>query len=207
MRRMRRPIAIWLVDFANAILPAGLREWGHAMRCEALQANRDDDAIAFAWGRLTTSLRIRASYHIPRPSSWPLKRRMQLGWCVCAIGSLLAGMCLMLPTTMTLDEAFTAATLAAAALKVLPILALGLMRHKVSDLFANPVHAMLYFTSKTSGVLTVAFALAAAASAGRTGETCVLAGLLVVATAATFWTIFARVTGRFHGFAQIGRPA
>ena len=113
----------------------------------------------------------------------------------------------MFPTTMTLNDAFTGATLVAAAMKIIPIIILGMNKHKVSDLFANPIHAMLYFTSKISGVLAVAFALAAAASAGKNFETYVLAGVLVVATALTFWTIFARFTGRFYGFAQIGRPA
>ncbi len=113
----------------------------------------------------------------------------------------------MLPTTMTLNDTFTGATLVFAVLKIVPILILGMSKNKVLDLFASPIHAMLYFTSKVSGVLTVAFALAAAASAGKTVETYVLAGVLLVATALTFWTIFARFTGRFYGFAQIGRPA
>ena len=113
----------------------------------------------------------------------------------------------MSSTTMTLNDAFTGATLVAAALKIIPILILGMNKHKVVDLFSNPIHTMLYFTSKVSGVLTIAFALAAAASAGKTIETYVLAGVLVVATALTFWTIFARFTGRFYGLAQIGRPA
>lgn len=207
MKTMRRPVAIWLVNSANAILPAKMRQWGHAMQCEALQPSGDNDAIAFAWGCFTTSLRITASYYIIQPMARHLHMRASHSRYVYALSLLLAGMFLMFPTNMTLSDAFTNATLAFAALKIIPIIILGINKNNVSNLFANPVHAMLYFTSKISGVLTVAFALAAAASAGKIVETYILAGVLVVATALTFWTIFARFTGRFYGFAQIGRPA
>lgn len=207
MKMMRRPVAIWLMNCAYAILPAGMRQWGHAMRCEALQANGDDDGIAFAWGCFTTSLRVTALYYITQPINCLLKVQARQSWYVCMFGSLLAGICFMFPTTMTLNDAFTGATLVAAAMNIIPIIILGMNKHKVSNLFANRIHAILYFTSKISGVLGVSFALAAAASAGKNFETYVLAGGLVVATALTFWTIFARFTGRFYGFAQIGRPA
>jgi hypothetical protein len=207
MKTVRRPVAIWLVNCANAILPAGMRQWGYAMQCEELQASGDNDAIAFAWGCFTTSLRITASYYIIEPMTRLLNMRARRSWYVYVFAALLAGLFLMLPTTMTLNDTFTGATLVFAVLKIVPILILGMSKNKVLDLFASPIHAMLYFTSKVSGVLTVAFALAAAASAGKTVETYVLAGVLLVATALTFWTIFARFTGRFYGFAQIGRPA
>lgn len=213
MKTMRRPVAIWLVNSANAILPAKMRQWGHAMQCEALQPSGDNDAIAFAWGCFTTSLRITASYYIIQPMARHLHLHLHLhlreshSRYVYALSLLLAGMFLMFHTNMTLSDAFTNATLVFAALKIIPIIILGINKNNVSNMFTNSVHAMLYFTAKTSGVLAVAFALAAAASAGKIVETYILAGVLVVATALTFWTIFARFTGRFYGFAQIGRPA
>lgn len=104
---------------------------------------------------------------------------------------------------MDMADFFTAMTLVFAALKLLP-LPLLLKVAKQPDMLARaPWHSALYFTSKLSGVLAVAFALAAAASAQKTGEVAGLSLLLVLGTVLTGWSIWARLQGRPFGLAAL----
>lgn len=107
---------------------------------------------------------------------------------------------------------FTAATVACAVLKVSPIPYLIWKERQVrrdnpqANVLDGPLEAFLYFTSKLSGILAAAFALAAAASAGKDLETFVLSIVLVLFGAATFWSMFARFRGRFHGLIRSTVP-
>ncbi|MBO9713608.1 hypothetical protein [Sphingomonas sp.] len=102
---------------------------------------------------------------------------------------------MMIPARLDgLPQIFTVATLVFAALKLGPVFILLPQKHRLDRIAEARWVALLYFTSKLSGILAVAFALAAAASAGKVGEAEWLSALMVVAGAATFWTIYARLT-------------
>ena len=104
---------------------------------------------------------------------------------------------------MDMETLFTGAAVVFAVLKIGPIVLVLPRRSRLDTMSTDPFVAVLYFTSKLSGILGIAFALAASASAGRQTEAMLIAVALVAATVATFWSIAARHSGRFKGLIDV----
>ncbi|MDG5496759.1 hypothetical protein [Niveispirillum sp. BGYR6] len=104
---------------------------------------------------------------------------------------------------MDLTDLLTGLTLLFAALKLLPLPLLLKAAKQPVLLTRMPWPSALYFTSKLSGILAVAFALAAAASAHKAEEVAGLSLLLVLGTVLTGWSIWARLLGRPFGLAAL----
>lgn len=98
---------------------------------------------------------------------------------------------------------FTNATLVFAAFKIGPIIFFLFQRRRLGRLREDRLAATLYLTSKLAGVLTVAFALAAASSAGRGFEAAGLSALLVLAGGLTFWSVFGRLAGTYRSILDL----